>query len=436
MAIGTGIASNSSVLSSKLKFGNLASAFKGVSSSTATTIVLDDATGLSGTSLYSASRPGQVIVIEGVAAGDKGKTANITAITGSTLTVNVDLTTALDDSSVIMVVPPLSVQMFESQGNSLEVTAEDDETMGLTETFLTHNTRLGTKVGGDIPLFVPNNSVGLGRALAAAVGGYKAGATQTYRPFKADDATFTQSDDFTVFVQDGNGVHRQIFGAMFCTGFTLAFPQNAIATFSMSTIGAAVAREVGGSGKTFSTGTNNWDNVTTCDTGSRYTFTAVFVQFGGAFGAALDKDAAETTIQSLTIAVERGTPQDTVLGNEYILKPIEDMQKITVTGARIFETDARRANYYGAGNAAPGAHDTTRMLIKAIHPADSTKTLTVDIPLGKLKTTITRQRTRVVEQFTYTGIQTLNGSGCIDTANPLYQIQYVSGISTDFLAAL
>lgn len=442
MAAPTPISTNSKSQDSRLKFGNLAAAAKGVESVTTTTVVLDDVVGLNGATLYSAGRPGMLVIIDGIAAGDTYKTANITGFVSGTrtLTVNVDLTASLNDASIVAVIPPESVEVFLNGAPTIGVTVNDDEGTGLNETFVSHMTRAGAEVGGNIPLFLIIDSAAVGRIIAAGVGGYKktgAGSSvvHKYRPLKANDGTFADSSDFTVFKIEGNRVFDSVMYALFGTQLVIDFPQRPnVATLTLGTKGAGAVSEGAGAGKTFPTGANNWDSVVNCDGGDRHTFQGVFMQLGGSFGGALDKDLMDRFVQNLTVTIDRTTTDASVLGNQFPVKPIEQEHKISVAGQRLFEDNSIHAKYWNG--AEPGQKQTTRLLIKAVSAKDATKTLTIDIPLGIFDSTVNWEKGFMKESFTFKGRQTLTAAKCIDPASPLYQIEYANGDDVDYLVAL
>lgn len=256
--------------------------------------------------------------------------------------------------------------------------------------------------------------------------------THKYRPIEANDGSYTELEDATVWAQDGNGVVRQAFFGLFGTTLALDYPENASSTGSISLLGNGAVREIGGSGKTFTTGANNYiRNDLACDTGPRITFRSAFVELGGTFGAGLTS-AAETSVKNLQVRINRGAINDRTLGDAYIVKPEEQTFEVMVTGTRIQQTDAYFENAWGgATDAEPGsgAKTETRMLIKAVSPNDPTKTLTLDMPRGVFSThTPRRQPGRFLEDFEFRVLATLS-SGCVSTSVPPLQAQLVSSVT-------
>jgi hypothetical protein len=499
MATPTRTAANSLMKDGRIIWGSNYAGTSRVASVTSTTIVLSDATDYTNKSLYTLGAPGKVEILN-CAAGTThvGKTSNITGFSSSTVTVSDDFSAFLAAGDIVSVTPPLSVELFLNQGHSLNATLSNDYTMGLTDTFDTHNTPMGVDVAGDVPFFQTIASEGFLRFLGFVFGTYKStvAGTHKFRPIEANDGTFTEMDDAVAYVQDGNGVIRRVFQGLFGTSLTLDFPENARAVGSISSLGVSAVREVGGSGKTFPSGVSatrsvadgvlnstttvtsataafvagdvgsyitgtgipagatiasvtngttviisvaatatasgvsltitryNWLRTNfTCDTGAGLTFRSAFVQLGGNFGDALDTSLVETTAKNVTIRIERGAMTDRVLGSATIVKPEEMQFTLTVSGTRLVQNDTIFEYSQGATTSADPASDaktTTRMLIKAISPDDSTKTLTIDIPRGVFSSrTDERQRGRQTETFEYRMLATLDAStGCVSTTTP------------------
>lgn len=431
--------SNALSRDSRVVLSNHAGGFLRVASVTATTIVVDSVAPLTDITLFAASTPGIVIVKEGVVAGDEGKTANVTGIAGTTLTVDVDLTTALADGDIIFVAPPQAIELATNGGITLDVTAANEVTKGLTESFITHNTPNGVEVGGDVPFFTPAASHGLARLLAVGIGGYDKSGTgiHDFAPYISDPVTFADSSYATVYAKDGNATLEQIYTGLFATSMTITFPERGLATASMSLTGNAYAREIGGTGKNFPAGASAYVvSGLDCDTGSRHNFNGVFVEFGGAFGAALT-DARETTVTNATISVSREVTQATPLGNAYMTRASEVGHELEITMTRILEDNARHDEFMGGGIDPQGSKTETRVLLKAVHPSIASRTLEFDIPRAVIDAApVTRQRGHFVQELTIRAIHTLDADGCPDAANPLYRARYNNGIDVDVLTSL
>ena len=434
-------ATNSLAKNSRIIIANHAGARLRVASTTTTTVVVDSVDELTGTALYDTANPGQLVILSSAAGtGNHGMTANITDITGTTLTVDVDFNTGgeLADGDVICVLPPVAFELFPNGGHTLNETVNNDETMGLTETFITHNTPMDVRVGGDIPFFQTIDSDGFARLIMAGVGAYKQSSGHFYRPLEADDGTFSEADELTVYSQDGNGTLRRAWHGLFATTLNLEFPQGGIATGSLSLTGNGYVREIGGTGKEFTSGANNWIvDTLDCDTGTRHTFRGVFMELGGSFGDDLT-DARQATVQDISVTIERGAQEDQILGDEFIVKPEEIQHTITITGTRLLSDDEFQERNAGAAtDATTGQKQETRVLIKAVSSADATKTLSIDVPRSIFTSqVVNRQRGRFTESFTVQGLATLDSDGCIDSATPLYEIELQNGSTDDLLTTV
>jgi hypothetical protein len=435
-------AANSLRKDSRVLFGNLSGARARVNATpSASTVVLTSAAELNGTSLYAAGTPGQLMVLSAAAGtAHHGKTANITTISGSTLTVDVDFSAILAAGDIVAVLPPLSVELYLNGPHSLNSQLNNDYTKGITETFDTHNTPMTVDVGGDVPFFQIMNSEGFARLLLLGIGSYKTSVagTHLYRPIEANDGTYTDFDRGTFWTQDGNGIVRQAYFGCFGTRLTLDYPESGTATGTISVLANGAVREVGGTGKTFTTGANNFVRANfVCDTGERLTFRSVFMELGGSFGAGLTT-ATETSVKNITLTIERGAIADRTLGDPNLVRPEEETFTLTVTGTRILNDDTYFEDAHGqTTDASPdnGAKIETRMLLKAVSPTDATKTLTFDIPRGVFSShVIDRSGGRVTENFEYHALATLDATTkCPSTATPYVQATLVSA-SIDNLA--
>lgn len=430
--------SNALSRDSRVVLSNHAGAFLRVASVTISTVVVDSVAELTDITLYSGTSPGMLVIKEGVAAGDEGDTANITGITGTTLTVGVDLTTKLADGDIIFVAPPQAIELAPNGGHTLQVTATNELTKGLTDTFLTHNTPNGIEVAGDIPFFLPSDSHGLARLLAVGVGGYDKSGTgiHSFAPLQSDTTTYADSSYATIYSKEGNGTIEHVYTGLFASSMTLSFPERGLATGSITLAGNAYVREIGGAGKTFPTGASSYviDGLD-CESGPRHNFNGVFVEFGGAFGDPLT-DSRETTVTSATVNISRETTQAGPLGNPYMTRAVEVGHDMQITLSRVLENNSRHDEFMG-GNADPEGQKTeTRVLLKAVSAVNSSRTLTIDIPRAFVETTVSRQRGHFVEEITISAIHTTGSDGCPDSANPLYKIDLNSGTDVDVLTSI
>jgi len=414
-----------------------------VASVTTTTVVLDDASPLTGIALYATATPGMLVIKESAdGAANHGLTTEITGITSNTLTVADDFATAteLADGDIVTVIPPLAVQISTNGGHSISETRSYDESMGLSDTSLTHITPLGTSVGGDISVFATVDSMSFARLLLAGTGGYNKSATgvHDYIPFQYDDGTYAEFNDFTIYAKDGNGIVNRAFYGMFGTQLTINVPSNAVCTASLSTLGNGVVREVGGAGKTFDSGNNKWiEDSIPCDNADRFSSIGALFELGGSFGDAIT-DSRDKFLQNVTVTISREGQEDPVLGNQFNTKADEGSHMVIITGTRILENDTYYENSYGTTTSAdPELPTATRALLVLTTPSSASRTLTVDVPRGIFTAApVQRQRGKFTQDFTFTGLQTLDGDDCPDTANPLYRMRFNNGIDTDLGTAL
>lgn len=260
--------------------------------------------------------------------------------------------------------------------------------------------------------------------------------THYFRPYEASDGTFASTGKGTLFSQEGNAVVRQAFFPLFGTRLSLDIPEGGLGNGSLSVLGAGSVREMGGAGKTFTSGANAYlrSNIN-CDTGPRLSFRGAFVELGGSYGADLTS-ATSTTMQNVNVSIERGSIVDRTLGTPYIVVPEEDTVTIRVTGRGILNDDVIYEASRGATTDVDvGFKVETRMLVKLVSLADPTKAITIDIPRGVFSDeSIDRATGRFKETFEFTALATIDGStNCPSTATPIFQIRAVSSVTKNLL---
>ena len=441
MPASTVVASNARAIDSRFFIANRRGQVGKVASVTTTTVVLDDAGATEGIALFSATNPGQLVIAEGVGTSDNGKTADITGITSNTLTVDVDFATtpAIADGDYVYVCPPLAKETFASSGHTLAVDVVNDDTLGMAESMLSHNTRLGARVSGDVPFFATIDSEAFSRILLAGIGSYVKSSTgvHDFVPTQSKTGSYADAQGLALYSEDGNGVIRQAWPDLFATGLSLTVPTNGIVTGSLSCIGTGVVREIGGSGKLFTQGANNYVPAAGSDRGPRHTGIGAFVELGGSFGDALT-DSNDRFVQDLTINIARGAVEESTLGNQFIVRPVEDVHSIEISGTRLLQNDTFFEDYHGqTTDAEPGSKIETRMLVHLISQHTAARTLTFDVPKGFFQTHgVERQRGFFKERFTFKARHSLTAGGAYDTAAPLYRARHNSGLDTDLITAL
>ena len=374
---------------------------------------------------------------------DAGLTANITGVAGAVLTVDADFTLAgsapaLASGDLILVIPPMSFAPKLSGSHTFNANSANLLDKGLTDTFDTHNTQGTIDPGGNFTAFMTTDSMGLPRILAAAIGTYKLTTSlHEFVPPESDDGTYSDAGELSVFVSDGEGISDEVYAALFASSVTINLPEAGLSTVAVETIGAAAAREVGGSGKEFPAGANNWDTTIPCDNDPLFCFTRTFVEFGGTFGDALTANF-DRHVTSATITISRGSAAPRPLGNDgYTAKPTETEHMLTMTLTRTYADDALRSDYFGDG-AAPAKKIESRVFIKAFDPSDDTKFFAVDVPRAIIETHEPQRNAQglMVEQVTIRALHTLDANDCPDTANPLFRAQVENGVTTNVLTAL
>lgn len=440
MPVPTAATSNALSRDSRIVFSNHSSAYLRVASSTATSITVDNSDLITGKTLYAVANPGQVEIITGVAAGDNGKTTKATGFSGNVITVTDDLTAALADGSIIVVNPPQALELSTNGGHTLQYSSPNEGTKGLGDAALTHNTPHIADITGDIPFYFPTSTQGVARLIAWAIGAYKKSGTGQHDivPLVDNDGTYTDLSRASVYDKVGSGVIEQVFGNLFCTALTINIPESAPITGSASAVGNVYNREVGGTGKTFSTGANSYVvSGLPCDDGSRYTSVSAFVQFGGSFGGALG-DTRETTVTSVTLNYTKESDAPRAIGNQYPLNPEEAGFDLTVTLPRSVVNNTLHDYHLGGKADAANIKTETRLLIALVptNPA-STDSILIDIPRGVIDDDpITRQRGRFAETVTFRALHTLTAAGCIDTAVPAVRVRVLNGKDFDIGTSL
>jgi hypothetical protein len=434
---------------SRFLFANQSSARLVVASITTTTIVFVDASQITGKTLYGASTPGLAVVGRGAddtfIGTDAGLTANITGFSSNTATVDVNFVTAgsapaLTAGDAVLVFPPMAFRPKLSGGHTFNANSANLMDKGLTDTFDNHNTPGTRDPSGDFTAFLCSDTNGAVRMLAALAGSYKKSGTGVHQmqPIEANDGTFTDSSELSVFVSDGNGVSDEAYGALFVQSGTINFPEAGIPTIQTSSAGAAVVREVGGTGKEFPAGGTNWDRAAVNgDNDPLFTFTDVYMEVGGVFGDAMTT-AVDQAITSASISITKGSAAPRPLGGHgYTTKPTEVEHTVTLTLTRTYEDDTFRARYFGNG-AMPAKKIESRFLFQAFDPATIARYIKIDFPRAICETSEPQRNAQglVVEQITVRALQTLTAAKATDTTKPLYRIEVANGVDSDILTTL
>lgn len=443
-SVPTAVAGNASSKDGDVRFSNHGARDLRVASITTTTITVDSVLGLTGTSLYSSTNPGLLQIVSGVASSDKGKTANITAISGTTITVDVDFTNgvatdSLEDGSIVKVIPPHAIALRTNGGHSLQVTADNEVTKGHTDYFLTHNTpATQVTVGGGISSYVPQDTQGAARLFAWFFGQYKLSGTGVHDFVFAedDDGTYDDSSFATLYSKEGNAAKEQVFGNLFATSFTLNAQANQPITFDVQSAGNVHSAEIGGTGKDYPTGASNYVVAALpTDSSSRMVAPGVYVEFGGTFGDALT-DSRQTRVTSLTINGEKESDTDTMaLGNAFPVQGLDFGADFTMELTRIIDDDSALEFMTGSSADASGLKTETRVLVHVIAPT-STKSITFDIPKAVVTVTDDRSRGRATETLSIRAIHTLDSNEQLDLTKPLVRARITNLVNSSVLTTL
>lgn len=420
-----------------------------VASITTTSITFANTAQITGKALYAVSTPGLAIIGRGrdgtFIGTDAGRTANITAFVGDVATVDVNFTTAgsapaLAAGDAVIVYPPHAFVPKLSGSHSFNINHANLMDKGLTDTFDTHNTPGTIDPGGDFTAFLCSDTNGAVRMLAPMIGAYKLSGTGQHDmvPIESNDGTYADSNELSVFISDGNGVSDEIYAALFAQSGTVTFPEAGIPTIQVSARGPVAAREMGGTGKEFPSGGTNWDRAAVNrDNDPLFTFTDVYMEIGGVFGAAMTT-AVDQAVTSATLNFRRGNAAPRPLGGHgYTAKPTETEHSLSITITRTYEDDTFREKHFGAG-AMPAKKIETRFLFQAFDPADSAKYIQFDIPRAIIDISEPQRNAQglMVEQVTATVLHKLTAAKIPDTAAPLYRARIANGVNSSILTTL
>lgn len=434
---------------SRFLIANQAGARLVVASITTTSITFVNTAQITGKALYSVSTPGLAIVGRGsdgsFTGTDAARTANITAFVGDVATVDTNFTTAgsapaLVAGSMVIVIPPLAFKPKLAGSHTFNINAQNLMDKGLTDTFDNHNTPGARDPGGDFTAFLCSDTNGAVRMLAPLIGSYKLSGTGQHDmvPIEANDGTYADSNELSTFVSDGNGVSDEAYAALFAQSGTVNFPEAGVPTVQVSARGPVGVREVGGTGKEFPSGGTNWDRAAVnSDNDPLFTFTDVYIEVGGVFGAAMTT-AVDQAITSASLSIRRGDVAPRPLGGHgYTAKPTEVEHSISITLTRIYEDDAFRERHFGSG-AMPAKMTPVRILLRAYDPSDSAKYIEFDIPRALVDTHDPQRNGQglMTEQITITARQTLTAAKVVDTANPVYRCRVLNGVNSNILTTL
>ena len=243
----------------------------------------------------------------------------------------------------IAIIPkPLVYLCLESE--SIKETINWDDTECLQSWESTHHTPLTVDTGGDLGVFIGEESQALDCILAATLGetsaaaGLVAGSLHTYWP--GDTVEY-----LTVVIQRGNHVSLQAYCGMMVDTLVLDQPAGGMGTARVTLTGGFGIQEIGGSGKTFSTGAGNfWNPPASPPDPKRMHFKHLVVS-----AASVPKKYVE----SGNITFARNPAVDRRLGDYYVHEPASGRFETTGQIVQWFENDAELTEWRG-GNVAIG----------------------------------------------------------------------------------
>jgi len=275
---------------------------------------------------------GSLVVCSG---GEIDKIVDITTVSGSTIVVSSALTCTADE--VVAIIPkPLVYLCLESE--SIKETINWDETECLQSWEPTHHSPLTVDCGGDLGVFIGAESQALDMYLAVGLGvtSVTSGLSEDSLHYYEPGATVNY---LTVVMMRGNHVSLQAYCGMGCDTLTLEQPSGGLGTARIALTGGFGIQEIGGSGKTFSTGADNyWNPPTSPPDPKRMHFRHLVVSKAA---------VAKTYAESGSITFHRHPALDRRLGDFYIHAP--ESTKFEVTGQVVqwFEDDAELTEWRG-----------------------------------------------------------------------------------------
>lgn len=301
-----------------------------VSTVNGTTITIDDDYGYLRDAVYAG---GTLVVLTGTAAN---KMEDIVSTNASTNKIVIAAAiTGMSANAEIAVIPkPLAYLCVESE--SLKETINWDDTECVQTWEATHHTPLTIDCGGDLGLFIGEQSQALDMVLAATLGettaaaGVSGNSLHTYWP--GDTIEY-----LTVVVQRGNRVSLQAYCGMMVDTLVLDQPAGAMGTARVTLTGGFGIQEVGTTSATMFSG-SFWNPPTSPPDPKRMHFRHLVVSV-----AAVPKKYAE----SGNITFARNPATDRRLGDYYVHEPSSQKFEVTGTLVQWFETNDELIEWRG-----------------------------------------------------------------------------------------
>ena len=249
------------------------------------------------------------------------------------------LATSIDglevDDQIAIIPAPLIYLCLESESIKETINWEDTECLQTWES--THHTPLTVDCGGDLGVFIGEESDALDILMSAAIGSRSvgaglagAGSIKYYTP----GATI---EYITVVMQRGNSVSLQAYCGMMVDNLTLDQPAGALGTARTTFIGGFGIQEIGGAGQAFDT-TDFWSPPATPPDPKRMHFRHLVVS-----SATVPKRYAE----SASVTFSRNPAIDRRLGDYYAFEPSSSKFETTGTLVQWFEDDNELTEWRG-----------------------------------------------------------------------------------------
>jgi len=243
--------------------------------------------------------------------------------------------TNLEVGDKVAIIPkPLVYLCVESE--SIKETINWDDTECIQTWEPTHHTPLTVDCGGDLGLFIGEESQALDLVLAATLGetsaaaGLQAGTLHTYWP--GDTIEY-----LTVVIQRGNSVSLQAYCGMMVDSFVIDQPAGGMATGRVTLTGGFGIQEVGTAAAEMFSSTF-WNPPASPPDPKRMHFRHLVVS-----AAAVPKKYAE----SANITFSRNPAADRRLGDYYVHEPASQLFVVTGTVVQWFEDDAELTEWRG-----------------------------------------------------------------------------------------
>lgn len=239
------------------------------------------------------------------------------------------------DDQVAIIPKPLVYLCLESESIKETINWEDTECLQTWES--THHTPLTVDCGGDLGVFIGEESDTLDILLAATLGTRSvaaglagAGSKKYYWP--GDTIEY-----ITAVVQRGNSVSLQAYCGMMVDNTVLDQPAGGLATARTTFVGGFGVQEIGGAGQTFDT-TNFWSPPAVPPDPKRMHFRHLVVSV-----ATVPKRYAE----SASITFSRNPAIDRRLGDYYAFEPASSKFETRGQIVQWFEDDNELTEWRG-----------------------------------------------------------------------------------------